>query len=127
MMARKNIYILHITKLMLIIWGSPGRGKMKPQRSEITSRLVRFLDLDADGLRRFVLQSILASREFTVASLYEVISQRFNVSQKVVASMIGYICSRLGILHMIKKSYRSPRMYMLKEEYADLARLVLSI
>jgi Protein of unknown function (DUF2551) len=100
---------------------------MKPQRSEITSRLVRFLDLDADGLRRFVLQSILESREFTVAALYEVVSQRFNVSQKVVASMIGYICSRLGILHMIKKSYRSPRMYMLKEEYADLARLVLSI
>jgi Protein of unknown function (DUF2551) len=100
---------------------------MRPQRSEIMSRLVKFLDLDTDGLRRFVLQYILECREFTISSLYETVSREFEVSRKVVASMIGYICSRLGILHVNKKSYRSPRTYMLKEKYADLARLVLSI
>ncbi|MCJ7445099.1 MAG: DUF2551 domain-containing protein [Methanotrichaceae archaeon] len=100
---------------------------MRPQRFEIMSRLLKFLDLDTDGLRRFVLQCILEHREFTISLLYETVSQRYEVSRKVLASMIGYICSRMGILHLNKKSYRSPRKYILKEEYADLARLVLSV
>jgi len=99
---------------------------MKSQRSEILSRMVRFLNLDTDGLRRFVLESIVEAREFTVASLHESVSQRFNVSRKVVASMIGYICSRLGILHVNKKSYRAPTTYVLRDEYADIARAVLA-
>lgn len=100
---------------------------MKTQRSEIMSRLVRFLDLDGDGLRRFVLQCMVEANEFTVVSLHEIVSRRFVVSRKVVASMIGYICSRLGILHVIKRSYRSPKAYMLRDEYADIARSVLTV
>jgi hypothetical protein len=99
---------------------------MITQRSEILSRLAKFVDLDSDGLRRFVLQSIMDAGEFTVSSLHETISKRFEVSRKVVASMIGYICSRLGILHVSKESYRSPKTYMFKEEYADIALSVLS-
>ena len=98
---------------------------MKPQRSEILSRLVRFLNLDNDGLRRLVLQSIVEAQEFTVASVHEIVSRRLCVSRKVVASMIGYICSRLGILHVNKKSYRAPKTYVLRDEYADIARAVL--
>lgn len=99
---------------------------MKQQRSEILYRLVRFIDLDTDGLRRFILQSIVETRQFTVASLHESVSLRFDVSRKVVASMIGYICSRLGILHVNKKSYRAPKTYVLRDEYADIARAVLT-
>ncbi|VVB71242.1 Uncharacterised protein [uncultured archaeon] len=99
---------------------------MKPQRSEILSRMVRFLNLDTDGLRRAVLESIVEAREFTVASLHECVSKKFAVSRKVVASMIGYICSRLGILHVNKKSYRAPMTYILRDEYADIARAVLA-
>jgi hypothetical protein len=99
---------------------------MKSQRSEILGRMVRFLNLDTDGLRRVVLESMVEAGEFTVASLHERVSKRFNVSQKVVASMIGYICSRLGILHVNKKSYRAPKAYVLRDEYADIARAVLA-
>ena len=99
---------------------------MKSQRSEILGRMVRFLNLDPDGLRRIVLESIVEAREFTVASLHERVSKRFDVSRKVVASMIGYICSRLGILHVNKKSYRAPKTYVLRDEYADIARAVLA-
>jgi Protein of unknown function (DUF2551) len=99
---------------------------MKPRRSEILSRLAKFVDMDNDGLRRYILQSIMEAREFTVGSLHETVSRRFEVSRKVVASMIGYICSRLGILHVNKDSYRSPKTYVLREEYADIARSVLS-
>jgi hypothetical protein len=99
---------------------------MKAKRSEILSRLVKFVDMDNDGLRRYILQSIMEAREFTVGSLHETVSQKFEVSRKVVASMIGYICSSLGILHVNKESYRSPKTYFLREEYADIAKLVLS-
>ena len=99
---------------------------MKPQRSEILSRLAKFVDLDSDGLRRFILQSMMDVREFTLSSLHETVSKRFEVSRKVIASMIGYICSSLGILHVCKESYRSPKTYMIREEYADIARSVLS-
>ncbi len=99
---------------------------MKSQRSEILGRMVSFLNLDTDGLRRVVLESMVEAGEFTVASLHERVSKRFNVSRKVVASMIGYICSRLGILHVNKKSYRAPKTYVLRDEYADIARTVLA-
>jgi hypothetical protein len=99
---------------------------MKSQRSEILVRMVSFLNLDTDGLRRVVLESIVEAREFTVVSLHESVSKRFNVSSKVVASMIGYICSRLGILHVNKTSYRTPKTYVLRDEYADIARAVLA-
>ena len=99
---------------------------MKPQRSEILGRMIRFLNLDTDGLRRVVLESIVEAREFTVASLHESVRKRIDVSKKVVASMIGYICSRLGILHVNKKSYRAPKSYVLRDEYADIARAVLA-
>jgi hypothetical protein len=99
---------------------------MKPQRSEILGRMIRFLNLDTDGLRRVVIESIVEAREFTVASLHETVRKRVDVSKKVIASMIGYICSRLGILHVNKKSYRAPMSYVLRDEYADIARAVLA-
>ena len=99
---------------------------MKPQQSEILGRMIRFLNLDTDGLRRVVLESIVEAREFTVASLHESVCKKIDVSRKVVASMIGYICSRLGILHVNKKSYRAPKSYILRDEYADIARAVLA-
>jgi hypothetical protein len=99
---------------------------MKPQRSEILGRMIRFLNLDTDGLRRVVIESIVEAREFTAATLHERVSKRIDVSMKVIASMIGYICSRLGILHVNKKSYRAPKSYVLRDEYADIARAVLA-
>jgi len=98
---------------------------MRPPQLEVLIRLVRFLDVDAQGLRRFVLSWIVETREFTADSLYEIVSQRFEVSKKSIASLIGYISSHLGLLHVSKRSYRSPNIYMLREEYADLARAVL--
>lgn len=88
--------------------------------------MVSFLDLDDDGLRRVILESMLQSQEFTVVSLHEEVKKEIDVSQKAVASMTGYISSRLGILHVNRKSYRAPRTYMLRDEYADIAREVLA-
>lgn len=99
---------------------------MDSQRSEIFGRIASFLSPDADGLRRVVLESMIEAHEFTVASLHERVRRRIEVSKKVLASMIGYICSRLGILHVNKRSYRAPNSYVLRDEYIDLARAVLA-
>ena len=99
---------------------------MRTQRSEVFSRLARFVDMDNHGLRKCILLTIVETRQFTVNSLHETVSRKFEVSKKVVASMIGYICSRLGILRVNKGSYRSPKTYILRDEYADIARSVLS-
>ena len=48
---------------------------MKSQRSEIQGRMMNFLDLDSDGLRRVVLESMVQSQEFTVLSLHEEIKR----------------------------------------------------
>jgi predicted transcriptional regulator len=98
---------------------------MSSMQSEIAGRLVQFLDLDTDGRRRFVLGVILEAGEITVTSLYRAVKEQFETSRKVVASLLGYICSKLGILRAHKKSYRLPTVYILKEEYADLVRSVL--
>ena len=98
---------------------------MSSMQSEIAGRLVQFLDLDTDGRRRFVLGVILEAGEITVTSLYRAVKEQFETSRKVVASLLGYICSKLGILRAHKKSYRLPTVYILKEEYAELVRSVL--
>lgn len=98
---------------------------MTSQRSEIYLRLVRFLSQDRDGLRRMVVQSIIEMKQFTVLTIHDMIAPKVPVSKKVIASMIGYICSRLGILHVNKTSYKSPMTYALKEEYAEIARRAL--
>ena len=98
---------------------------MSQLRAEISNRLVKFLDLDTDGRRRLVLEVILDSGEVTVGSLYKVIKKKFEMSRKVVASMVGYISSKLGILRAYKKSYRLPTIYVIREQYVDLVRSVL--
>ncbi len=88
--------------------------------------MLNYLSIIRGAVQRVVLESMVQSQEFTVLSLHEEVSKEVNVSRKVVASMTGYIGSRLGILHMNKKSYRTPRTYALKDEYADIARAVLA-
>jgi hypothetical protein len=39
---------------------------------------------------------------------------------------LGYIHSKLGILHAYKESYKTPIVYSLKEEYIDLIKNALN-
>ena len=81
--------------------------------------MMNFLDLDSDGLRRVVLESMLQSQEFTVVSLHEEVNKEVNVSRKAVASMTGYIGSRLGIYTSTKNRINAQNL-CLKDEYADM-------
>ena len=64
-------------------------------------------------------------KRITVDLLHDALSKKFKVSHKAVASMVGYIYSKLGILHAQKQSFKTHIVYTLRDEYVDLVRSAL--
>ena len=93
---------------------------MESIRSKIKRRLQKFIELDVDGLRSCILSTFLQMKKITVDELHEKITNKYDISRSAVASMVGYIYSRLGVLRSYKESYKTPIVYSLKEEYEDL-------
>ncbi len=58
--------------------------------------------------------------------IHSIISKEYDVSHNVVASMIGYIHSKLGILRAHKESYKTPIEYSVNENYLDLVKSALN-
>lgn len=85
-----------------------------------------YLELDMDGLRKFIIDILLRLKRITVDQLFNELNKKFNISYSAVASTLGYIHSKLGILHAYKESYKTPIVYSLKEEYADIVENALS-
>ena len=93
---------------------------MEPLKIRIKRRLEVYLELDIDGIRKLVLNLLLKLKKVTVDMLFKEINKKFRVSYSAVASTLGYIHSKLGILHVFKESYKTPTVYSLKEEYVDV-------
>lgn len=89
-------------------------------RAKINSRLEKFLEVDYSGFRRAILCIFIKVIKATIDELHEMLSIKYNVSRNTVASMVGYIHSKLGILRAHKESYKTPMVYQLREEYGDL-------
>jgi predicted transcriptional regulator len=89
-------------------------------RAKINSRLEKFLEVDYSGFRRAILCIFIKVIKATIDELHEMLSSKYNVSRNTVASMVGYIHSKLGILRAHKESYKTPMVYLLREEYRDL-------
>lgn len=94
-------------------------------RSKIKRRLQRFIELDVNGLRSYILSTFLSVKETTVDELHAVIKKNYDISRSAVASMVGYIYSKIGVLRSHKESYKTPIVYSLKEEYVDLIKNTL--
>ncbi|SFM29866.1 DUF2551 domain-containing protein [Methanolobus profundi] len=94
-------------------------------RAKIKRRLQKFIELDCNGLRSHILSLFLKVKETTVDELHENITQKYDISRSAVASMVGYIYSKLGVLRSHKESYKTPIVYSLKEEYEDMIRSAL--
>ncbi|ABE51522.1 DUF2551 domain-containing protein [Methanococcoides burtonii] len=95
-------------------------------RSRIKERLNKFIELDVNGFRSYVLSVFLSVKKSTIDELHQAIAKKYDVSRSAVASMVGYIHSKLGILRSHKESYKTPIVYSLKEEYADLLKSELT-
>lgn len=99
---------------------------MEPLKIRIKRRLEVYLELDIDGIRKLVLNLLLKLKKVTVDLLFKEINKKFRVSYSAVASTLGYIHSKLGILHVFKESYKTPTVYSLKEEYVDVIKSALT-
>jgi predicted transcriptional regulator len=99
---------------------------METLKYRIKRRLEVYLELDIDGIRKFIIDLLLKLKKLTVDQLYHELNRKFKVSYSAVASMLGYIHSKLGILHAYKESYKTPIVYSLKEEYIDIIKSALS-
>lgn len=94
-------------------------------KQKIKKRLEKYIELDPNGIRNYMLNLFLELKNATVDKIYQIISKKYDVSHNVIASMVGYIHSKLGILRAHKESYKTPILYCLKEEYIDLVKSVL--
>ncbi|WP_292470628.1 DUF2551 domain-containing protein [Methanolobus sp.] len=94
-------------------------------RAKIKRRLQKFIELDCNGLRSHILSLFLNVKETTVDELHANITQKYDISRSAVASMVGYIYSKLGVLRSYKESYKTPIVYSLKEEYVDMIKSAL--
>jgi hypothetical protein len=99
---------------------------MDSLKVRIKRRVETYLELDMHGLRKFIIDILLRLKKITVDQLFNELNKKFNISYSAVASTLGYIHSKLGILHAYKESYKTPIVYSLKEEYVDIVENALS-
>ena len=100
-------------------------GSREGLRKEIRRRLRGYLLRDKTGIRREVLGLFLRLRSLTILRIHEFLTRRFSVSLHALASMVGIIASRIGILR-VKKQQDSPyAVYELREEYVDVVAQLL--
>ncbi|HEX7628223.1 MAG TPA: DUF2551 domain-containing protein [Candidatus Methanoperedens sp.] len=99
---------------------------MDSLKVRIKRRLEVYLELDIDGIRKFIIDILLRLKRLTVDQLFNELNKKFKISFSAVASTMGYIHSKLGILHAYKESYKTPIVYSLKEEYVDIIENALS-
>ncbi|BBL68566.1 hypothetical protein L21_1663 [Methanoculleus chikugoensis] len=99
---------------------SPGELK-----KEIESRLKGYLSRDRDGIRHELLNLFVKVKSLTIPQIYEKLQERFSVSYHSIASMVGIIASRIGILHVRRNAEGTNSIYELKDQYVDVVANIL--
>jgi len=94
-------------------------------KENIISRLEQFVAADTTGYRRKILDIFIKVKEFTVEQIHKIVSKEYSVTRNEIASMIGYIQSKVGILKSRKESYKTPTIYTVKDEYITLIDMYL--
>ncbi|MDR0767267.1 MAG: DUF2551 domain-containing protein [Methanosarcinales archaeon] len=89
-------------------------------KESIMSRLEQFVAADITGYRKKILDLFVKVKEFTVSQIHDLLSEEYQITRNEVASMIGYIQSKVGILKSYKESYKTPTVYTVKDEYVSL-------
>ena len=92
----------------------------------IEGRLRSYLSRDRTGIRREVLILFVKTRSITIAEIVAELQKRFTVTFHAIASMVGIIASRIGIL----RATRNPdgvNSYELKEKYVDIVTGIIGV
>ena len=97
-------------------------------KKEIESRLKKYLSRDKTGIRHELLKLFLEIKSLRVVDIYENLKERYTTSYHSIASMVGIIASKIGILHVKKDKDNVNTQYELKEQYKDIVtKLVGSV
>ena len=87
-------------------------------------RLLKFLVKDKLGIRKYLLNLFLQTRNYTTCEVYDyLIKQGFKVNYRGVPAMVGQMHTRLGILHIYLN--REHRCYSLKEDHRNIIKMIL--
>jgi len=114
--------ILNRTKSKIIyIDTGETRCMRSPQEIKrvIEGRLRAYLSRDRTGIRREVLRLFVQTKAITIAELVAILQKQFTVTFHAIASMVGIIASRIGILRATRNADGVNR-YELKEKYVDI-------
>jgi predicted transcriptional regulator len=95
-------------------------------KREIEGRLKKYLSRDKTGIRHEVLTLFVKLKSLTIADIHQTIKEQFDISYQSVASMVGIIASRIGILHVQRNKDNTATTYLLKDQYRDLVRRVIA-
>ncbi len=85
----------------------------------IEQRLRSYLSRDKTGIRREVLMLFVRTRSISIAEIVVELQKQFTVTFHAVASMVGIIASRIGILRT-NRNTEGVNSYELKEKYVDI-------
>lgn len=94
-------------------------------KSEIESRLEGYLSRDCNGIRYELLSLFVKIRSLTIPQIHERLQEQFSISYHSIASMVGIIAARIGILHVRRNAVGTNTVYELKDQYVDVVTNVL--
>jgi hypothetical protein len=92
----------------------------------IEERLRSYLSRDRTGIRREVLRLFVKIKTITIAEIVAELQNQFLVTFHAIASMVGIIASRIGILHSTRNA-DGVNSYELKEKYYDVVIRIVGV
>ena len=92
----------------------------------IETRLRSYISRDRTGIRRELLRLFVRVKSMTIAELVAELQKNFSVTFHKIASMVGIIASRIGIL-LASKSPDGVSSYELKEKYIDVVVRIVGV
>ena len=95
-------------------------------KAEIEKRIQNYLSRDASGIRKALLEFLLKIKTVTVNQVYIFLSEKFTVSLRSVASMLGTMSAKLGILSIRRERDGDAGVYELRPQYIGLVERLLN-
>ena len=92
----------------------------------IETRLRSYISRDRTGIRRELLRLFVRVKSMTIAELVTELQKNFSVTFHKIASMVGIIASRIGILR-VTKSPDGVSLYELKDKYIDVVVRIVGV
>jgi hypothetical protein len=92
----------------------------------VEGRLRSYLSRDRTGIRHELLRLFVKTKSLTIAELVAELQTQFAVTFHAIASMVGIIASRIGILRATRNS-EGVNNYELKDKYFDIVVRIVGV